>query len=369
MAELSADIVEHIYESAFVPEAWPRALEELSEIVDGRGAALIVVGLSGRAAVLNSPSYRPIAETFFTKLAGKFENPRPIRHLQRQHHGFLADLDLSSEQELATDPIYEVVLRPNGVAHSAGTTIALPHGDVLLFDVLRASSAGPFGVTALAALDLHRPHLARAALVSARLGLERARCTADALEALGLPGAVVTASGKALATNGLFEGLAPRVTTRAGDRLWIANPSVREPFAAALSAIHDRSPGRSFPLPGDDAHAAAILHLVPLKRSALDIFSGAAAFIVATSLASTIEIPASALAGLFDLSPAEANVARRIVEGLSVANTSVRLQLAPATVRSHLKSIFAKTGVKRQSELVALLARASLPNKFDASRK
>jgi DNA-binding CsgD family transcriptional regulator len=65
------------------------------------------------------------------------------------------------------------------------------------------------------------------------------------------------------------------------------------------------------------------------------------------------------LHGLFDLSPAEARVARLLLEGKSVAGIAAESKVGENTVRAHLKSIFAKTGVNRQAELVRLLA---LPN-------
>ena len=43
----------------------------------------------------------------------------------------------------------------------------------------------------------------------------------------------------------------------------------------------------------------------------------------------------------------------------SVASAARVLRVAPSTVRSHLKSIFVKAGVQRQSELVRLLSHLS----------
>jgi DNA-binding CsgD family transcriptional regulator len=55
------------------------------------------------------------------------------------------------------------------------------------------------------------------------------------------------------------------------------------------------------------------------------------------------------------LSPQEIRIALHLIDGGSVASCAVALEVAESTVRSHLKSIFGKTGVNRQAELPHLL--------------
>lgn len=65
------------------------------------------------------------------------------------------------------------------------------------------------------------------------------------------------------------------------------------------------------------------------------------------------------------LSPQEIRIALHLIDGGSVATCAEVLEVAESTVRSHLKSIFGKTGVNRQAELPGLLAggRAGAPTK------
>lgn len=55
---------------------------------------------------------------------------------------------------------------------------------------------------------------------------------------------------------------------------------------------------------------------------------------------------------LFDLTPSEANLALELVNGLSLEEAAVKLGVTRHTVRAHLRAIFVKTDVTRQSELV-----------------
>jgi len=65
---------------------------------------------------------------------------------------------------------------------------------------------------------------------------------------------------------------------------------------------------------------------------------------------------ADLLQGLFDLTPAEARVARGIGEAQSVEAIAELIGTSRETVRTQLKAVLAKTGASRQSELVSLLA-------------
>jgi DNA-binding CsgD family transcriptional regulator len=51
----------------------------------------------------------------------------------------------------------------------------------------------------------------------------------------------------------------------------------------------------------------------------------------------------------------EANLAVALASGRSLVDAADALGIAHNTARSHLRSIFAKTGVRRQSQLVHLL--------------
>lgn len=55
------------------------------------------------------------------------------------------------------------------------------------------------------------------------------------------------------------------------------------------------------------------------------------------------------------LSPQETRIVLHLVDGGSVATCVETLGVAESTVRTHLKSVFAKTGVRRQADLRTLL--------------
>ncbi len=67
-----------------------------------------------------------------------------------------------------------------------------------------------------------------------------------------------------------------------------------------------------------------------------------------------------ALQQAFGLTPAEAQTASLVGSGLSPQDAAEQRGLTVGTIRSELKSVFAKVGISRQSELASVVARLAL---------
>lgn len=98
-----------------------------------------------------------------------------------------------------------------------------------------------------------------------------------------------------------------------------------------------------------------------MSRRARDVFANSAAILVATPLQPHRAPGADIIEGLFDLTPAEARLAVMIAEGLTPRNASQRLGVTEGTARTTLKRVLAKTGSRRQSDLVGMLRGAARP--------
>lgn len=75
---------------------------------------------------------------------------------------------------------------------------------------------------------------------------------------------------------------------------------------------------------------------------------------------SSPDVEAELMRQIFDLTPAEAAVARRLTDGLSLEDTAAALDISRNTARAHLRSIFSKSGIKRQTELVRLVLNSAV---------
>jgi DNA-binding CsgD family transcriptional regulator len=112
----------------------------------------------------------------------------------------------------------------------------------------------------------------------------------------------------------------------------------------------------SFPLAGSEGLSPTVAHLLPLVRTGRDIFCQGDAILILSKLGRSGTPGPAILEALFDLTPAEARIARGIAEGLTAEEIARDMGIQVATVRSHLKKIFVKTGVDRQVTLSRLLS-------------
>jgi DNA-binding CsgD family transcriptional regulator len=293
-------------------------------------------------------------------------NPRPSRLGANPPDGFISDFDYFTQDELDTDPVYDFYRR-RGLGWAAGTMFNVPSGDSLIFSFEKAWAKGPVEPKVISFFDRLRPHLGRAAMLAARLGLENARAMTQALGEVGLPAAVLRGPGRLYAANTLFEAHVPGLCYDRRSRLTFSDPTVDRLFANGLELLARATIGSSaqnvcsIPIPARPDKIPMIVHLLPVRRSAQDLFSQASGLVVITPVDRSAVPNAELIAGLFDLTPAEARVARGVAGGLTLDEIGHAGDVSRETVRTQLKAVLAKTGVNRQVELASLLTGLTLP--------
>jgi DNA-binding CsgD family transcriptional regulator len=355
-------LVDRIYEASVVPELWIGVLDSLGAVAECAGTTFLAVDPGQNVRWITSESQLPLA-TEVERGGWMQRNSRAFRLAPRRYPGFVTDLDLFTREEMDRDPFYTECLRRFGGGWGTGTLIPVPSGDTLIFSIERAFELGPVPRAAVTRLDRLRPHLARAALISNRLRLERIRGMVNALERVGLPAAVLRGDGRVLALNGPLQSLNQQFVIGARDRLALKNAATNQLLVQALETLGASQEGsvRSFPVPADDQNAASIAHLLPIKGAGNDVFTGALGILLVTPLTAPQAPPEDVLNGLFDLTPAEARVAHAIIGGKTVNEVADEFEHSLGTVRQQLKAVLAKTGVRRQAELVGLFAISGLP--------
>jgi len=348
-----------IYEAAFMPDGWEVVLNNMARAIGAEGAVLF----NTRAANTRWRASHGIMDLITRILEEDWtrNNPRAQQLLSEPHHGFQNEAEHFTEEQYNEYPFYKDLMQPLGYGFGAGTAILIPSGDNVVFSVERRRSADPINRASIRFLDQLRPHLARAALVSSRLEFEKLQVAVEALRLTGLPSAALGVDGQVLACNTLLESFTPQITLAARDRVRFDYAPANSHFAAVIQELGKPNASmalasRSFPLPAIDDVPPALVHLVPIRGGARDIFSQGTAFLIVTPVDRTRIPSAEAIQGLFDLSPAEARVARCIASGADVAATARRLSLSQETIRSHIKKILAKSGMARQADFVAAIA-------------
>lgn len=356
---MDPQLVDRIYESAFLPEFWPGALDGLAKISDARGGVLFAI--DARTSITHwccSDGLREIMADFVS--GGWVTQGRRIA-IASKHAGFIAEQ--STVEELAEQPMYRDFMWPRGLGWGAGAALPMATGDIVVISVERDRARGRVEPEVLRGLDAVRPHLARSVLVAARLHLERARAISDALLAVGLPALVFDGSGRVLAANALIEALGDLVRWRAWDRVTLKDPGADHLFHQAVTTLdlEGASPTCSFAVRRAQGGAAMVAHVVPIRRSARDIFARCIGVLLLTPVTMPSAPPVELVRSLFDLTAAEARVARSLASGESVNDIAQLSGVSVNTVRAQVRAVLEKTGCHRQAEVVALLGGISAP--------
>lgn len=353
------DLVDRIYECSVVPEAWPGVLDDVAALAQSTGGLLF----SARKA-LHWTASDSVADAFDAYVNdGWFGKcSRRLCIMGQEAPSFFVEHDFWDEEQLSADPVYRDFFRPRGLGWSAGTGLHLPTGDNIIFSVERAFDGGPIEPENVARLNSIRPHLARSALVSARLQLKRAQGATEALAALQLPAFLLSEAGEVAEASVMTDAVGDHIIWGAKGRLRLNDKSADTILTDALTGLarDAEGPVRSFPIRGASGLPELVAHIVPVRRSAHDVFGDSYALMLLVPVASGRAPSATLMRSLFDLTPSEARVAKGIAGGETPEAIAADGDVAISTVRSQLSRILEKTGCARQADLASLLARIAV---------
>lgn len=331
-------------------ERMPSALEQLSHSVGAEGATLV---RSRGDVALDFIASAAIVDDVASYAGGdRPPDPRTHRVLPQLSEGFRLDADDFTADEIRHDPFYQEFLRPRGLGWHACALLA-GGVDSIHLSFKRKLKRGPFETRDLAVLAAQLPLLRVAVEFSRRLsgeGLAPARLITT--QARGLYG--IDADRKvSVLQAGAETGCV--FTIRQG-RLVAAERRSQAKLDAVLDSAYRRKAQSALLMDEAGRRWAFRVEVVPSD-------AGTGPFVALGVLACIDMVGApgpattKALSELFALSAAEARIAVWIAQGLSIDEVAAQLMIRPGTVRNHLKSVFRKLGVARQSELSALLLR------------
>lgn len=346
------DLIERIYEAAATAALWPALLDDLAASLGVFGMCFVHRGPKHAGWVIGDRMEEFAADYISQGWLDRDDRVPPV--IAEQFPGFRVDADYRSHSEVRELPIYRDFLLPRGLQASAACALQGTSQDALHIGVegLQSYSGARATVPALNAL---RPHLARAVGLTAKLSVTRAEASVAALQLAGVGAAVISPDRRIRAVNDRFaQRLGVQITTENG-RIRFADATGDKSFSVALADATGSATSRSLALSGTAEAPPIAMHLLPLRRSAMDVlgWDGVLAMLAEPFNASVPH--ADLLKLLFDLTPTEARLTRRLLEGASLSAAATNLAISLHTARVHLRNIFAKTGVSRQTDLMRLL--------------
>ncbi|HWJ93239.1 MAG TPA: LuxR C-terminal-related transcriptional regulator, partial [Telluria sp.] len=205
------------------------------------------------------------------------------------------------------------------------------------------------------------PHLQNAARLRTKLlSLAQQNVFQHALlDSLGAPLLVANASGAVVMANRLGE----RWLSSPGNPFSSNGPDADRVLAVIGRACNDDGPRQAGALrlrrsDGPACHLTVIP--MPAQAGAWSVQASLTALVMVNDSGHETMVGDSMLRQLFGLTPAQLRLLRQLRMGATVQEASYALGIEADTGRKHLKEIFNKLGVRRQTELHRLLGRLDL---------
>lgn len=354
---LSEEFLDAVYDPALIAGEWQPALTRLREFLGSAEASFVYFDS-------RSMQSRLWETTGAVLTAGACEEHRkyyvgldpklPI--LAEGGPGFLFnDVEHFDDRFVAHDPFYQSLTLPLGLRHTLDLFVDTYRDGEIYLAVMRTPAQGPYDSGSAAQLRLASRHFVRA--LKARDEITRvevaASCANAALDRLDFGIAVVDAEARLSLANsfarGAFAQGAPfglahsRVFARTGESL------IAEKIQGAVGGRPS-----TFRLRGAEGW---IISAIPLPATSPLALSSSVSAMLVFRRSPRLAMPAAQdVMSLFGLTQAEAEIAVGIGAGKSLQALAASRNVKASTVRWQLLAVLRKLGVRRQVDVVRVLA-------------
>lgn len=357
-------VIDAIYDTALLPEAWPALLERLAVIFNAGFADIFSRTddrsfASGVAFGLDTGDY----EEMF--LGHWFQ-----RNVWRQNRPVSVTGEVIQTREmvpaevLMQSEIFNDFLAERDLHEGLRLAIHAGEGSIQALSLLRPFSIGPYTPGEIEMARTLMPHLLRAAAVARRLGETDAmrQSSLAAFDNIDKPVFLLDGAGRVVHQNQMADSLLSR-----GDTVFLSNrtlsaatPAATQSLAAALSSAASgpsasRAAGSvSLPRPGQ--RPPVVMTTVPLSlRADWAMARPPMAMAFISDPQGPGPLTTARLMKMFQLTLAEAELALDLLAGHGIAAIAESRRRSVNTVRTHLRNLMSKTQTHRQVDLVRLL--------------
>lgn len=280
--------------------------------------------------------------------------------------------DLMTESEWRRMSYYQHWCAPVDVFHVMGADISTPDSGKLRFRITRSEAAPKFGALDRARCEALLPHLRRALHIHNLIDRSESLGTlySQAIGRLSVGTLVLDETGKVLEQNLIArELLATNDGLKlVGGRLEASYPSDNRELQQLIRSAFARHSGdpltvasaMSVSRPSGQVNLGVVVEPVPSQEWA-EGKGQPAVLVYIRDAAGKSQASTAAAKQLFNLTPAETALAMELANGLSLEEAAEALNIRRNTARAHLRSIFSKTGVRRQTELVRIILNSVAP--------
>jgi DNA-binding CsgD family transcriptional regulator len=372
--EALSALIGAVYDAALDAAVWPDALGRTAKYLSGVGALLFTKDATTRSFALHhadarlDPQYVKLYAEKYSKI-----DPSTTAHYFADIGEPVSLADVGPVDEYRATRIYREWVQPQGLVDFLTVSLDKNATTVAMYGMFRHEKQGLVDDVTRQRTRLIAPHIRRAVLIGRAIDLKAAQAAtfADAFDRLSSAMVFIDATGRIVHANAAAHAMLATgnaIRTAPGARIASSDPNVGE----ALRKIFDDAgkgdaalgiQGIAFPIVARDGENY-VGHVLPLTSGSRiktgSAFSAAAVLLVQKAELATPAAP-EVIAKTFKLTPTELRILLAVSELGGVAEIADAFGISETTVKFHLKSLFDKTGVRRQTELVKLLAGFTTP--------
>ena len=361
--EQFSQVIALIHEAGAAPERWTDALAAIVGLVDGaRGALMDIDAQSGALLGMDHVGHDPANAKAYAEYYYAIDPTRALA-LATPALSAMTTYEQFPARVRAQHEYFDFATRID-IGDVVGTSTPVASGRRSLFSLQRPVGTPAYDQQEKRLFELLASHVAIAKRVQVQLG--QAWSSSARLEAafgkLAVAALVVDRDGRVLHLNTSATDLMvrnPHIAYRRG-KLVFADTKLNAAFQAAVrNAV--ATPGRAMALRvplGKESGEVLVAPLNP-RHGLVANWEVPLALVMLVGPARDEKSIAWRLQQLYRLTPAESRVAAQLALGATVAEIAKSKHLSEATLRAHLRSIFSKTGTRRQAELVQLALRGT----------
>jgi DNA-binding CsgD family transcriptional regulator len=362
-----SDLIGEIYDAALNPSLWRGVLAKSRTFIGGSAAGL---GWKDAASRIGSCAYHDGMDPRYVRLY--FEkyvalDPATSSTMFVDVCEPFVNGDLVPLDEFHQTRIYKEWVKPQGFVDYVACLADKSATSYALFNVFRHERDGMADDEARRRMRLIAPHVRRAVLIGKVIDLHKVEAAqlADTLDGVAAGVVLVDAAGRIVHANaaGLNLIAQGRVMRALGGKLACDDAAAEETlYDLFINAEHgDAAIGRSgiavsMCARDGERYVAHVLPLTSGARRKAGVAYSAVAAVFMRKAGLEAPHPVEAIANAFRLTPAEMRVLMMIVQLGGVPEVAPVLGISETTVKTHLQHVFDKTGMRRQADLVKLVA-------------
>lgn len=360
-----------IYDGPLEEVPWQKALEAIREYFDGNFALLILRPTSAQ-------------EHGLTVIATGGRTVVTTAHYYEYGYSLDTFINLPTDRVVTVDEIvgteqwlnsefYKQFVETSDIRYIMGADIRTAGGIDCRFRICRPQAAGEFSAGDKALGELLLPHFKRAVHLHSHLDVinsERA-LYASAVDRMLVGTVIFDETGKILEVNCVAQEIFAEK-----DGIVIANGTLQASYnnenrelqrlikdsligCASHSPFERMSEAVALTRPSGRAKLGVLIRRIPLSEWSEGKHRPAVVIFIRDPDRKS-EASADLMRRLFDFTPAEASLALLLASGMTLDEAADQLNIRKNTGRAHLRAIFSKTGVTRQTALVHVLLNSVL---------